>query len=256
MEPKAKRLDGEVAVVTGTAQGIGRGVAQVLARHGAIVYAVDINDGGNQETVDLITGEGLQAYAEHMDISDSKSVKDGFKRIFDKAGKINVFVNGAVLIKFSPIETCTDEEWAAVMAVGIDGYFYCLREIYPYMKASGGGRIVQMSSSSAKSGSSFGGPHYTASKGAVISLSKYAARRWVKDNIRVNTICPGISNTPLGNHPEAPRGLSDFVKDIPMGRVGEPEDMAGAILFLVTDDSRYITGITLDVNGGRYIYGN
>jgi NAD(P)-dependent dehydrogenase (short-subunit alcohol dehydrogenase family) len=256
MELKAKRLEGEVAVITGTAQGIGRGMALLFARHGATVFAVDINDAGNKETVEMIKAEGLQAHAEHIDISNSKSVKDGFARIFDKAGKINVFVNGAVLIKFSPIETCSDEEWAAVMGVGIDGYFYCLREIYPYMKKSGGGRIVQMSSSSAKSGSSFGGPHYTAAKGAVISLSKYAARRWVKDNIRVNTICPGITNTPLGGHPEAPRGLDDFVKDIPMGRVAEPDDIAGAALFLVTEDSRYMTGITLDVNGGRYVYGN
>lgn len=256
MPVESDRIKGDVAVVAGAAQGIGRGVALKLARNGAVVYAVDINDRANQETVDLLKAEGFEAYPIHMDISDSKSVAAGFKKIYDQAGKINIFIQGAVLIRFSPIETCSDEEWRAVMSVGLDGYFYCLREIYPYMKASGGGRIVQFSSSSAKSGSSFGGPHYTASKGGVISLTKYAARRWVKDNIRVNTICPGITDTPLGNHPDAPRSLADFVKDIPMGRVAEPEDMAGVVMFLVTDESRYMTGITLDVNGGRYVYGN
>lgn len=256
MTKESDRVKGDVAVVTGAAQGIGRGSALKLARNGAIIYAVDINDAKNQETCDLIRAEGYEAYPIHMDISDSSSVKKGFKEIYDKAGKITIFVQCAVLIRFSPIETCSDEEWRQVMAVGLDGYFYCLRELYPYMKASGGGRIVQFSSSSGKSGSSFGGPHYTASKGGVVSLSKYAARRWVKDNIRVNSICPGITDTPLGNHPDAPRTLDNFVNDIPMGRVAVPEDMAGVVLFLVTEESRYMTGVTLDVNGGRYVYGN
>jgi NAD(P)-dependent dehydrogenase (short-subunit alcohol dehydrogenase family) len=256
LQRKTDRLEGDVAVVTGGASGIGRGTAKLLARNGAKVAILDINDEEAQKTVDMIHEEGGEAFAVHVDVSDSESVKQALKAVYDQTGKITILVNGAVLIRFNPIEECSDEEWAAVMGVGLDGYFYMLREIYPYMKASGGGRIVQLSSSSAKSGSSFGGPHYTASKGGVISLSKYAARRWVKDDIRVNTICPGITDTPLGRHPNAPRTLDDFVDDIPMGRVAEPEDIAGVVLFLVSDESRYMTGVTLDVNGGRYVYGN
>ena len=256
MALESQRLAGDVAVVTGAASGIDRGVALKLARNGAVVACVDINDKENQKTVDMIKAEGGEAFAVHMDITDSKMVRKQMQYIYDTAGKITILINGAVLIKFSPMETCSDEEWAQVMEVGITGYFYCLREVYPFMKASGGGRIVQLSSSSAKSGSSFGGPHYTASKGGVISLTKHVARRWVKDNIRANTICPGITDTPLGNHPDAPKSLDQFVKDIPMGRVAEPEDIAGVVLFLVSDESRYVTGITVDVNGGRAIYGN
>lgn len=256
MSLKSQRLTGDVAIVTGAASGLDRGIALELAMNGAVVACADINDAGCEETVTQIKAQGGEAFAVHMDIADSASVKSGMQHVYDTAGKITILVNGAVLIKFSPIETCSDAEWEQVMKVDLTGYFYCLREIYPFMKASGGGKIVQLSSSSAKSGSSFGGPHYTAAKGGIISLTKYAARRWVKDNIRVNTICPGIADTPLGNHPEAPRTLADFTKDIPMGRVAEPADIAGAVLFLVTDESRYVTGITIDVNGGRYVYGN
>ncbi|MFV0286884.1 MAG: SDR family NAD(P)-dependent oxidoreductase [Demequina sp.] len=256
MAMESQRLAGDVAVVTGAASGLSRGIALKLARNGATVACADINDKETARTVDLIEADGGDAFAVRMDVGDSAAVKRAFKEVVDKTGKITILINGAALIKFSPIETCSDEEWEQVVRVDLTGCFYTLREVHPYMKDGGGGRIVQISSSSAKSGSSFGGPHYTASKGGVISLSKYAARRWAKDNIRVTTICPGISNTPLGNHPDAPRPLADFVQDIPMGRVAEPEDIAGVVLFLVSDESNYVTGITVDVNGGREVYGN
>lgn len=253
---ESERLKGDVAIVTGAASGIDRGIALKLALNGATVVCADVNDSENERTVELITSAGGDAFAVHVDVGDSAQVKRQFKEIYDRTGKITILINGAALIRFSPIETCSDEEWDQVLQVGLTGCFYTLREIHPYMKASGGGRIVQISSSSAKSGSSFGGPSYTAAKGGVMSLSKYAARRWAKDNIRVNTICPGITDTPLGNHPDAPRKLAEFVADIPLGRVAEPEDMAGVVLFLVSDESRYVTGITVDVNGGREVYGN
>jgi 2-hydroxycyclohexanecarboxyl-CoA dehydrogenase len=256
MALKSQRLAGDVAIVTGAASGIDRGIALELALNGACVACADINKAANEETVREIKKQGGDAFPVHIDVSNSGSVKEGMKYVYDKMGKVTILVNGAALNRFSPIETCSDEEWLEVLGVDLNGYFYCLREVYPYMKASGGGRIVQLSSSSAKSGSSHGGPHYTAAKGAIISLSKYAARRWVKDNIRVNTICPGIVDTPMGRNPGAPRSLDDFTKDIPMGRVGTPDDIAGVVMFLVSDESKYVTGITVDVNGGRYVYGN
>lgn len=256
MAMESQRLTGDVAVVTGAASGLNRGIALKLARNGAKVACADINDSEAEKTVQLIRNEGGDAFAVHINIADSADVKRAFKEVNDRTHKITILINGAALIKFSPIETCTDEEWNQVLGVDLTGYFYTLREVYPYMKASGGGRIVQISSSSAKSGSSFGGPHYTAAKGGVISLTKHVARRWVRDNIRATTICPGIADTPLGNHPDAPRPLADYVKDIPMGRVAEPEDIAGVVLFLVSDESQYVTGITVDINGGREIYGN
>ncbi|MGA2935942.1 MAG: SDR family oxidoreductase [Syntrophobacteraceae bacterium] len=256
MSFKSQRLAGDAAIVTGAASGLDRGIALELALNGAVVACADIDDAGTQETVSQIKAQGGEAFAVHMNVVDSKSVRDGMKHVSDKIGKIAILINGAALIKFSPIESCTDEEWEEVLKVDLTGYFYCLREVYPFMKAGGGGRIVQLSSSSAKSGSSFGGPHYTAAKGGVISLTKYAALRWAKDNIRVNTICPGIADTPLGRHKDAPRRLEDYKQAIPLGRVADPSDIAGAVMFLVSEESKYVTGITLDVNGGRYVYGN
>ena len=253
----AKRLEGDVAVVTGAASGLDRGIALELAKHGAAVACCDINVEGIEETVRLIREAGGEAFPVKIDVTDSGSVKDAMRRIYEKTGKITILINGAGVVRFNPIETCSDEEWDFVMRTNITGYFYCLREVYPYMKASGGGRIVQLSSTSAKSGSSFGGPHYTAAKGGVISLSKYAARRWCKDNIRVNTICPGIADTPMAYEPDSPEGsLEKMISNIPMGRLCQPEDIAGGVLFLVSDESRYVTGITLDITGGRYVYGN
>lgn len=252
-----KRLEGDVAVVTGAASGLDRGIALELAKHGATIAACDINQEGIEKTVRLIQEAGGEAFPVRIDVTDSGSVKDAMRRIYEKTGKITILINGAGIVRFSPIETCSDEEWDLVMRTNITGYFYCLREAYPYIKASGGGRIVQLSSTSAKSGSSFGGPHYTAAKGGVISLTKYAARRWCKDNIRVNTICPGIADTPMAHEPNAPDGSLDaMVANIPMGRICQPEDIAGGVMFLVSDESRYVTGITLDITGGRYVYGN
>lgn len=253
----SERLKGDVAVVTGAASGLDRGIALELSRHGAVVACLDITDAENEKTAQLIRDAGGEAFAVHVDTSDSASVKAAMREVFTRAGKITILVNGAGIVRFNPIEECTDEEWEAVLRVNLTGYFYCLREVYPYMKQSGGGRIVQLSSTSAKSGSNFGGPHYTAAKGGIISLTKYAARRWCRDNIRVNTICPGISNTPMAVEPDAPEGaLQSMLNNIPMGRLCEPEDIAGGVVFLVTDESRYITGITLDITGGRYMYGN
>ena len=252
-----ERLKGDVAVVTGAASGLDRGIAVELARNGATVACCDINAAGNEETVQMIGEAGGEAFPVYLNVTDPRSVKEAMRQVYDTAGKITILINGAAIVKFSPIETCSDEEWDIVMKTNITGYFYCLREVYPYMKASGGGRIVQLSSTSAKSGSNYGGPHYTASKGGVISLTKYAARRWCKDNIRVNTICPGIADTPMAFDPNAPEGsMEKMIGDIPMGRICQPEDIAGGVMFLVSDESRYVTGITLDITGGRYVYGN
>lgn len=257
MNLESRRLNGDVAIVTGAASGIGRGVAIKLSLNGAIVACVDINDNENQKTVNLIKEAGGEGFSVHTDIGNSKSVKKMMKHVYDKCGKITILINCAAIVKFSPLETCRDEEWDKIIQINLTGQFYCLREVYPYMKKCGNGRIVQFSSSSAKSGSSYDNPHYTAAKGGVISLSRHAARHWAKDNIRVNTICPGVTDTPMVRQPEASKEVfKKMARNILLDRVAEPEDIAGGVMFLVSDESRYITGITLDVNGGRYIYGN
>ncbi|MDR0417694.1 MAG: SDR family oxidoreductase [Propionibacteriaceae bacterium] len=253
---KSTRLTGDVAVVTGAASGIDRGVALELSRHGALVACADIDDAGNAQTTAAIAAEGGQAFGVHMDIGDSESVKTAFAEIYERTGKISILVHGAAVVRFSQLAELTDDEWAFVMNINLTGAMRVLREVYPYMKQGGGGRIVQISSTSGKSGGNWAGPHYVAAKAGVIGLTRYCANTWVKDGIRANAICPGTTETPLTSHEETAAAIGTQLSKVPMGRIGQPADIAGVVMFLVSDESAYVTGITVDVTGGRYIYNN
>lgn len=255
MSMESKKMNKDVAVVTGAGSGIGRAIAQKLAINAAIVACVDINQEALEETVDLIKHEGGIAFAVKVDVGDSTQVKNAMAKIFDRTGKISILINCAAIISYNHIEDCSDEEWDRLMNVNIGGYFYCLREVYPYMVKSGGGRIVQFSSSTALSGTAFAGPAYTASKSAVFGLTKYIAGYWAKDNIRANTICPGLTETSIVDVDGEVKDKDDHESKIPAGRIANPTDMADVVYFLVSDESRYMTGTTLHVNGGKYMYG-
>lgn len=253
---KSNRLAGDVAVVTGAASGLDRGIALELAQHGATIACADLNEEGAAKVAAEIVAAGGQAFAVKMDIGSTESVKAAMAQVFETTGKITILVNGAAVAKRSQIENCTDEEWDFVMNINLTGAFRTLREVHPYMVQSGGGRIVNISSTSGKSGGNWAGPHYVASKAALIGLTKYAAGYWVKQNIRVNTICPGVAETPLTAGESQGTTKEQQVANVPMGRFCEPSDVAGAVMFLVTDESKYVTGITVDVTGGRYMYNN
>lgn len=252
---KSNRLAGDVAIVTGAASGLDRGVAFELAMNGAVVACADVNDSENEKTVQLIREAGGDAFAVHMDIGNTQSVKDAFKQVYDKEGKITILINGAAVSRFSQLPECSDEEWEFVMNINCTGVFRTMREAHSYMKKSGGGRIVNISSTSGKSGGNWSGAHYVAAKAAVIGLARYGAGYFSKDNIRCNAVCPGVADTPLTA--DADKSQTDaMLKKIPMGRKATPEDIAGVVLFLVSEESQYVTGISVDVTGGRYIYNN
>ncbi len=254
---ECKRLLGDVAAVTGAASGIGKQIALTFAREGAKVACFDINKAGLDATVAEIAANGGEAIAVEVDQSDSTQVAAAMKKAWDEYGKISILINCAAAINYKPLQDTSDEDWNRIMSINANGYFFCLREVYPYMKKSGGGRIVQFSSSTALSGSGFANIAYTASKAAAIGMSKHAAGLWAKDNIRVNTICPGLTETPITDSGDGKvKDREAHEKAIPLGRIARPEDMADVVLFLVSDESRYITGATIHVNGGKYIYGS
>lgn len=252
---KSNRLAGQVAIVTGAASGLDRGVALEMAVNGAVIACADVNDMENEKTVQLIKEAGGEAFAVHMDIGNTESVKEAFRKVYDKTGKITILINGAAVSRFTQMPECTDEEWEFVMNINCTGVFRTMREAYPYMKRSGGGSIVNISSTSGKSGGSWSGAHYVAAKAAVIGLARYGAGMFCKDNIRCNAICPGVADTPLTADADQD-ATAAMLKKIPMGRKCTPEDVAGAVMFLVSDESKYVTGISIDVTGGRYIYNN
>ena len=264
----SERLKGDVALVTGAASGLDRAIAIMLAQNGAVVVCADINDAGNEETANEIKAMGGKAYTVHMNIADRASVKAGIEKAYSYEKRISIFVNGAGIATNATLDNCDDDEWFKVINVNLTGYFYCAQEIAPYLKEANGARVVMISSSSAKSGGTKGGPPYVASKGGVIALSRHCARYWAQYNIRCNCICPGFNPTNLGADdpalsPEENERIKEethalFIekakKSAPLGRTCTPEDIAGAVLFLVSAESAYVTGITLDVTGGEYIY--
>jgi NAD(P)-dependent dehydrogenase (short-subunit alcohol dehydrogenase family) len=249
------RLANEVAVVTGSASGIGKEVAVLLAKNGAKVACLDINERGLDATVSAIREKGGEAMAIALDLAKSPEVKAAMARTSDAYGGITILVNAAAIINYQPFEETTDELWNTILGVNIGGYFYCLREAYPYLKKSGNGKVVQFSSSTGFSGSGFANVAYATSKSAAVGLTKYAAGLMGKDGIRVNAICPGLTETPIITKEDGTvRRKTDYEKVIPLGRIAEPADMANVVLFLVSEESAYMTGEVLHVNGGKYMY--
>lgn len=255
MTLESERLLGDVAIVTGAASGICRAIATKLALNGAVVACADIDDEGLDETVTRIEKQGGESFAVHMDISDSDQVAQGMADVFDREGKITILVNGAAIIAYDHLLEAEDDVWDRVLRVNLTGYFYCLREVFPYMMKNGGGRIVQISSSTGFSGSAFAGPAYTAAKAGIVGLTKYAAGIGAEHNIRANTICPGLTVTPIVTMEDGTiKDREEHEAAIPLGRLAEPEDQADVAMFLVSDESSYMTGMTLHVNGGKYMY--
>jgi len=249
------RVKGKVAIVTGGASGIGRATCLLLAKEGARVAVTDINDEGGREVVaEIKNSRGLADYW-HMNVTNEKEVEKVFADIRSQYKRIDILVNNAG-IPGPPKATheLTTEEWDRVMDINLKGVFFCTKFVIQYMKMAGGGSIVNMSSMLGLIGGE--DPVYHASKGGVRLMTKSDATIYARDNIRANSVHPGYILTPLfkGIAARNPKGSETFMKElsdsIPLGRLGTPEDVAKGILFLASDESSYITGTELIIDGG------
>lgn len=249
------RVKGKVAIVTGGGSGIGRATCLLLAKEGSSVAVTDINDAAGREVVAEIKSSGGLADYWHMNVTNEKEVEKVFAEINSKYGQINILVNNAG-IPGPPKATheLTTEEWDKVMDINLKGVFFCTKYVIRYIQMSGGGSIVNMSSILGLIGGE--DPVYHASKGGVRLMTKSDATIYAKDNIRANSVHPGYILTPLfeGIGARNPQGAETFFKEItseiPLGRLGKPEDVAKGILFLASDESSYITGTELIIDGG------
>ena len=249
-------LAGRVALVTGGSRGLGRAAALALARAGADVAVNYVRDSkAAREVASRCEELGVRAVPMKADVASSADVKRLFAGVQRRLGRLDMLVANAGIWKGAAIEKMTDRQLAETLDLNVRGVFYCCREAVPLMRKSGSGRIILVASTAGQRGEAFHS-HYAASKGAVISLTKSLAPELAADHILVNCIAPGWFDTDM-SRPSL--GKSDVreqvIATIPLGRVGRPEEFAGAVLFLASELSTFVTGEILNVNGGAVLVG-
>ena len=253
------RFDGQVVVVTGGGGGIGGATCKRFAQEGAKVAVFDMNLAAAQKVADEIKAAGGTAAAYACNITDRAAVDAAVAATEAQLGPINVLVNNAGWDIFKPFTKTVPAEWDQLIAINLTGALHMHHAVLPGMVARGGGRIVNIASDAARGGSS-GEAVYAACKGGLVALSKTLAREHARHNITVNVVCPGPTDTALlagfAEGASNPEKLMDaFKKAIPLGRLGQPNDLAGAIVFFGSDDAAFITGQVISVSGGLTMHG-
>ncbi len=250
------RVKNKVVVITGGASGIGRSTALLLAKEGAKIAIADMSKTEGTELVKEIEKNGGQAAYYNLDVTNEYAVRATMQAIFDKWGPIHVLVNNAGIAGTnSPTDEVTEEEWDKVMNVNVKGVFFCTKYAIPFMKISKNASIINISSIYGLVGAP-DAPPYHASKGAVRLMSKTDAMLYATQGIRVNSVHPGYIWTPMVQNHLASQGISEQEgrKNLaalhPIGRVGEPDDIAYGILYLASDESAFVTGSELVIDGG------
>jgi NAD(P)-dependent dehydrogenase (short-subunit alcohol dehydrogenase family) len=248
------KLQGKVAIVTGAASGIGRASAIAFAREGAKVVVVDVDEHNGAQTAAGINAEGNKAFFAKADVSREADIKQVVEIVIARWGKIDILFNNAGVVLVKPLEEMTGEEWDRVMSINVKSAFLAIKHAVPHMRRGGGGAILNTGSIASFTGQ-LGTPAYSASKGAIALLTKSLALDFGRDRIRVNCICPGITDTPmlrehLGHGAEGEARIKARLSRVPSGEVLSPEDVARAALYLVSDDSIGVTGVLHVVDGG------
>jgi 2-hydroxycyclohexanecarboxyl-CoA dehydrogenase len=246
------RLADKIALVTGAASGIGRAIAQAMAREGARVAVLDLNAAGAVTVVAEIVAAGGQAQAWAADIADTTRVNTVVADVVARWGTVHILVNCAGWDKPLPFVETTPEFWDKILAINLKGPIACTHAVLPSMIKQSYGKIVTIASDAGRVGST-GEAVYSAAKGGLIAFTKTIARETARHRINVNCVCPGPSDTPLFQNEFAaasPKLAESLKRVIPWGRLGVPDDIAPAVVFLASDEAGFITGQTLSVSGG------
>lgn len=246
-----KRLENRVAIITGGTAGIGAATAIRFAQEGAKVILWARNAERGNAFIEKMKGMDLEAEFDAIDSSNYEAVCEAAKRVNDKYGKIDILINNAGITNDSTLKKMTIEQWQQVIDINLSGSFYCIKAITPYMLEKGYGRIVNASSVVALYGN-FGQTNYVATKAGLIGMTKTLARELGKKGITVNAVAPGFIETDMVA--KMPENVLDGMRaKVPVGRLGQPEEIASAYLFLASEEAAYINGATLSVDGGMTI---
>ncbi|NGZ98156.1 MAG: 3-oxoacyl-ACP reductase [Nitrospira sp. WS110] len=241
-------LQGKTAIVTGAAQGIGRAIAESLAQAGADIAVADLDPGRSLETIGAIEKLGRKALNLKVNVADSNETKAMVEQVMKAWGKIDILVNNAGITRDGLLLRMKEEDWNLVLQINLNGTFNCTKAVLQPMTKQRYGRIVNIASIVGVIGNA-GQANYSASKAAVIGFTKTVGREYASRNVTVNAVAPGFIDTAMTHG--LPADVKDtLLKQIPLGRLGTPGDIAAAVRFLVSEEAAYITGHVLHVNGG------
>ena len=255
------RFSGKVAIVTGAGRGMGRAVALLLAREGAAVAVNSLTAANATAVAEEARLHGAEAIAVPGDVSKSDQVDRVVQETISNFGRVDILVNNAGVSRTtSPLETISDDDWSEVIDINLKGVFNFMRAVLPYMKSQRCGKVVNISSSAGRSVSTHAGAHYTASKAGVLGLTRHAALEAAAFNININAVTPGTIDTPMMREhfskefgDAAEEHIAEEARAIPLGRVGSAEDEANLVAFLASEEASFITGATIDINGGEFM---
>jgi 3-oxoacyl-[acyl-carrier protein] reductase len=243
-----KRLNNKVAIITGGADGLGKAGAMLFAKEGATVIIWDMNDEKGKETVSLIEADGGKASFQKVNTAVFAEVEGATQNVINQHGKIDILINNAGITRDATLKKMTSEQWQQVIDVNLTGVFNCAKCVSAFMVDKGYGRIINTSSVVALYGN-FGQTNYVATKAGVIGMTKTMARELGRKGVTVNAVAPGfIATEMVKKMPEDV--LKSMEQKVPVGRLGRPDEIASAYLFLASDEAAYINGTTLSVDGG------
>jgi NAD(P)-dependent dehydrogenase (short-subunit alcohol dehydrogenase family) len=244
------RLQGRVALITGAASGIGRATADRLADEGATVVVTDVQDAAGEAAAAELRDAGGESLFVHLDVTDEAGWRTAVERVLAELGRLDILVNNAGMGDLATIEETSLADWERTVAIDQTGVFLGMKTCADALKASGQGSVINISSIFGTSGGFGTSPAYHAAKGAVRTLTKNVAVHWATEGVRVNSIHPGFIRTPILDQAEGTEVWEAMTAMTPMGRLGEPQEIAAAVAYLASDDASFVTGLELYVDGG------